>query len=68
MQEDNLHIEILKNLQDLPLILKNFVETWRLQIWNAGILSMFKGADAFSNTKAFKAHKFTNLAVKQVLY
>jgi hypothetical protein len=29
---------------------------------------MFRGKDVFSKTKAFKEHKFCDLAVKRVLY
>ena len=64
VQKENLHIK--KNLEDLPLSPKDFLETWRLQVWNVRFI--FKQANAFSKTKAFKGYKFTDLVVKQVFF
>jgi hypothetical protein len=44
------------------------VESWRVRVWEYGFIAMFLGKEAYSKTKAFKETKFTNLAVKRVLY
>jgi hypothetical protein len=68
-----------KNVKDDNIILKldlevnlatieDYVECWRIRIWEHGFIAMFCGKDAYSKTKAFKDTKFTDLAIKRILY
>jgi hypothetical protein len=66
VREDELNLA--KNLAAEPLIPENYVETWQIQVWKEAFQSFFRGTDAFSKTKSFKNHKFTDLAVKRVLF
>jgi hypothetical protein len=66
VQEDKLNLA--KNSAAKSLTPENYVETWRIRVWKEAFQSFFRGADAFSKTKSFKNHKFTNLAVKRVFF
>jgi hypothetical protein len=45
-----------------------YVQAWRNQIWDHGFMGWFRGADAYSKSKAFTKHRHTDLAVKHVLF
>jgi hypothetical protein len=66
VREDKLNLVV--NLAVEPLTPENYVETWRIRVWKEAFQSFFRGGDAFSKTKSFKNHKFTDLAVKRVLF
>jgi hypothetical protein len=66
VREDKL--SLAKNLPVEPLTPENFVETWQIRVWKGAFQTFFRGGDALSKTKSLKNHKFTNLAVKRVLF
>ena len=33
--------------------LDEYLESWRIKIWDCGFLTMFQGVDSYSKTKAF---------------
>jgi hypothetical protein len=45
-----------------------YVETWRVRVWNSGFMSMFRAKDAFSKTKPFKDQKHCDLTIKRVMF
>lgn len=66
VKDDN--ITLNQEIDDIPAPIEDYVERWRVRIWDHGFTAMFKGKDAFSKTKAFKETKNTDLAVRRVLY
>jgi hypothetical protein len=67
VKDDNIPI-VISTSDDSPLQLNQYVETWRVQVWDSGFMSMFRGKDAFSKTKSFKDQKHCDLAVKRVMF
>jgi hypothetical protein len=67
MKDDNIPI-VINTFDDSPLQLDQYVEVWRVRIWDNGFAQMFRGKDAFSKTKSFKDHKQCDLAVRRVLF
>jgi hypothetical protein len=45
-----------------------YVQAWRIQIWDYGYMGWFKGKEAYTKTKAFEDHRSTDLAVKRVIF
>jgi hypothetical protein len=45
-----------------------YVEAWRIQIWDYGYMGWFRGKEAYTKTKAFEDHRSTDLAVKNVIF
>ena len=67
VKDDNIPI-IVSTFDDSPLDLQQYVEVWRVRIWNTGFAQMFRGKDSFSKTKSFKDHKQCDLVVRRVLF
>jgi hypothetical protein len=65
--KDN-NITLKLDLEVNPVTIEDYVEYWRVHIWEHGFIAMFRGKEAYSKTKAFKDTKFTNLAIRRVLY
>jgi hypothetical protein len=66
VKDDN--IALKQGLEVESATIEDYVESWRVCIWEHGFIAMFRGKEAYSNTKAFKETKFTDLAVRRVLY
>jgi hypothetical protein len=66
VKDDNITLKL--DLEVNPTTIEDYVECWRVRIWEHGFIAMFRGKDAYSKTKAFKDTKFTDLAVRRVLY
>ena len=47
--------------------LNEFVEVWRVKIWDHAFVPMFWGTDSYSKTKAFQDNKNIDLVVKRVI-
>jgi hypothetical protein len=45
-----------------------YVQAWRIQIWDYGYMGWFKGKEAYTKTKAFEDHRNTDVAVKRVIF
>jgi hypothetical protein len=67
VKDDDIPI-LISTLDDSPLQLDEYVEFWRVRIWDYGFAHMFRGKDSFSKTKAFKDQKQCDLAVRRVLF
>jgi hypothetical protein len=64
VKKDNvpLTFDAFEDLQKLD----EYLETWCIQMWDHGFLSMFQGADSYSKTKTFGDNKRVDLVVKKV--
>jgi hypothetical protein len=51
-----------------PRTLPQFIESWRVKLWDKAFLNVFKGTDHFKKSIAFKDFKGTDLVVKRVVY
>jgi hypothetical protein len=45
-----------------------YIQAWRIQIWDYGYMGWFKGKEAYTKTKAFEDHWNTDLAVKRIIF
>ena len=51
-----------------PRTLSQFIESWRVKLWDKAFVNVFKGVEAFKKSIAFKDFKGTDLVVKRVVY
>ena len=51
-----------------PRTLQEYLEDWRMKLWDTAYTSIFKGADAFKKSDAFKDFKGSYLAVQRLIY
>ena len=65
-RSDNVRIDmsIPTDLQSLP----EYLEGWRMKLWEHAYTGVFKGSDAFKKSDSFKDYKGSGLAVKRVIY
>jgi hypothetical protein len=61
-------LEIDMDVVEKPKTIDGYVQTWHNQIWETGFTGIFKGKDSYTKTKAFKEQRYTDLAVKQVVF
>jgi hypothetical protein len=67
VKDDNIPI-VISTFDDSLLQLDQYIEVWRVWIWDIGFEQMLRGKDAFLKTKSFKEHKQCDLTVKSVLF
>ncbi len=51
-----------------PETFPDYVEDWRIRVWDHAFLPQFRGHDVFRKSDDFKKHKGTDLVVKRVIY
>ena len=66
VKDDNIFLKL--DIEDNPTAIDDYVERWRVCIWEHGFTAMFKDKEAYSKMKAFKDTKYTDLAIRRVLY
>jgi hypothetical protein len=66
VKDDGLEIDM--QVVEKPKTIDEYVQAWCNQIWEHGFIGFFKGKDSYSKTKAFKDHRFMDLAVKRVVH
>jgi hypothetical protein len=66
VKDDGLVIDM--EVVEKPRTIDEYVQAWHNQIWEHGFSGMFKGKESYSKTKAFKDHKYTDLAIKRVVF
>jgi hypothetical protein len=66
VKDDNISLKL--DLEVKPATIEDYVESWRVRIWEHGFTAMFRGKEAYNKTKAFKETKFTDLTIRHVLY
>ena len=64
--KDNVHLNM--DVQAEPKTLSQFIEYWRVKIWDKAFVNVFKRAEAFKKSIAFKEFKGSDLVVKRVVY
>jgi hypothetical protein len=66
IEEDGL--EICTEGMQKPRTIDEYVQAWRIQIWEYGYTRWFKEKEAYTKTKAFEDHRNMDLAIKHVIY
>ena len=63
---DNLNIDM--HIPAEPMSLIDYIESWRMTLWDSAYNGVFKGARSFKNFDSFKDYKGSMLAMKRLLY
>jgi hypothetical protein len=66
VKEDNLEIDM--DVVEKPKTIDVYDQAWHNQIWEPGFPGIFKEKDSYTKTKAFKEQRYTDLAVKRVVF
>ena len=51
-----------------PRTLQEYLEDWRMKLWDTAYIGIFKGADAFKKSDSFKDFRGSYLAVQRLIY
>jgi hypothetical protein len=51
-----------------PQTLLEYIEGWRMKLWDHAYTGIFKGNDAFKKSDSFKEFRGSMLAVKRLIY
>jgi len=65
-QRDSIPIDM--NVPGEPQTLEEYIESWRMKLWDKAFTRVFKGADAFKKFDSFASLKGSNLTVKRLIY
>ena len=63
---DNLNIDMHVSAESMSLI--DYIESWRMKLWDSAYNGVFNGAESFKKFDSFKDYKGSMLAVKCLLY
>ena len=63
---DNLNIDM--HIPTEPMSLVDYIESWRMKLWDSAYSGVFKGAESFKKSDSFKDYKGSGHAVKRLLY
>ena len=63
---NNLNIDMHVPVEPMSLI--DYIESWRMKLWDSTYSGVFKGAESFKKSNSFKDYKGSMLAVKRLLY
>ncbi len=66
IQADNISVDF--SVATEPQTLSEYLEGWRMKLWDHAYTGTFKGADAFKKSDSFKDFRGSVLAVKRVIY
>ena len=66
VQSDNIPINM--SVPGEPESLMEYVEGWRMKLWETAYTGVFKGGDTFKKYDNFKDFKGAMLAVKRLIY
>ena len=65
-KSDNISIDM--TVPGEPLELQEYIERWRMKLWDQAYTGVFKGAEAFKKSDSFKDARGATLAVKRVIF
>lgn len=66
VRADNIRIDM--DVETGPQTLIDYIEAWRMKLWDTAYTGVFKGADAYKKSDSFKDFRGSMLAVKRVIY
>lgn len=62
------NISVNYDVPGKPQSMMEYVEVWRIKLWDQAYAGVFKGADAYKKSEFFKERPAGMMAVKRVLY
>ena len=65
-RSDNIPIDM--TVPGEPLEIQEYIESWRMKLWDQAYTGVFKGAEAFKKADSFKDARGAMLAVKRVIF
>jgi len=65
-QNDSIPIDM--TVPGEPLSLMEYIESWRMKLWDKAYTGVFKESDAFKKSHSFATYRGTNLTVKRLIY
>ena len=66
LKSDNIQVNM--DVPTEPMTLPDYIESWRMKLWDHAFPSVFKGPEVFKKSDSFKDYKASDLAVKRVLH
>ena len=66
MQQDNIPIDM--SSAEEPMSLSDYLEFWRMKVWDIAYAAVFKGADSFKKSDSFRAYKESTLYVRRLIF
>ena len=66
MQQDNIPIDMSSSEE--PISLSEYLESWRMKVWDTAYAAAFKGADSFKKSDSFRAYKDSTLYVRRLVF
>ena len=66
MRQDNIPINM--SSAEEPMSLSDYLESWRMKVWNTAYADVFKGADSFKKSDSFRAYKDSTLYVRRLVF
>ena len=66
MRQDN--IPIYMSSAEEPMSLSDYLESWRMKVWDTAYAAPFKGADSFKKSDSFRAYKGSILYVRRLVF
>ena len=63
MQQDNIPIDMSSSEE--PMSLSEYLESWRMKVWDIAYAVVFKGADSFKKSDSFRAYKGSTVYVRR---
>ena len=65
-RSDNIQIDM--TMPGKPLEIQEYIESWRMKLWDRAYTGVFKGAEAFKKADSFKDVHGAMLAVRRVIF
>ena len=66
MQQDNIPIDMSSTEE--PIFLLEYLEPWRMKVWDTAYAVVFKDADSFKKSDSFQAYKGSILYVRRLIF
>jgi hypothetical protein len=66
VKKDQLHLTMDSPME--PESFAEYLEGWRIRVWDHAFITHFRGNDVFRKSDDFKKHKGGDLVVKRVIY
>ncbi len=66
IHKDNITVNM--DVPTEPKTIAQFIESWRVKLWDKAFQMVFKGTDHFKKSDSFKDFKGSELVVKRVVY
>ena len=66
MRKDNIPIDM--SSAEEPMFLSDYLESWRMKVWNTAYATVFKAANSFKKSDSFRAYKGSTFYVRRLVF